>query len=439
LLTWCVTFLKSLFINLLIAVELCSTSTRGMGTALKTRRLRHSISLKSLGNFLTIFLSMLLSMSAFASQLPLLELVMRPSVRAALEAPEGKLLLKSFGVKTAEELAETLARPEWIARSEAIRFRDALEARLNRILSEVHDVRLKRSEIDGKNRLAPETKLNYREKVLVEILSRRLLRLQRPDHLLTELSGEVPDFFVPVTGQGFASEARFFKTFEPKNTFGAGIEANTSEIGSPIMKETLAKSFRKLKEDLRYCLATEPPASQNRNFWKYMLGQLGVEEASTVLGYLSGIGTEEMRLEDLSTDMLSTALAITTKNFSLSGMRPYHVDWFRVTSVGLGRDGIDAVAYFISPADRIKKGGENPHTESEVAARFLYDAKFTALTSWREVPLYQWSQGLMCLANKSNNDSFKTVVQLGVGGVLVFDAAWSSFAYFHFRKSTLNH
>jgi hypothetical protein len=366
--------------------------------------------------------------------------------RFALKTSEGRALLRSLGLARSD--LQGLIR--LTSRAEAEALRRELEGTLSRIEAEVGEFRAMRER--GGRPLA-EGKLTSEEMFLVEILSRRYLKLENAAEVASRYGANGIAFLEENAATSWARGARVFREWRAParaaellpteraalaGARAAGLEGAASgrEIlaeSAPGVARRLTSRFRNFLDEMRLCQLKQPPVEARGNWIRYFATSLAVSEAITVGSYVVAMGEESFSLEELTTDMLIAAV-YTTANVSF--LRPnlrFRVQWIRTTSAIWAQDVVDSTIYFISPLHRIRTG-ESRHTMEEATRRFAFNSAFTALSSgWTEVMMYELINGILCMNPGSR------MAKIGTSALRIAGSTLTTVIYFRARREVLGH
>lgn len=286
---------------------------------------------------------------------------------------------------------------------------------------------------------ANDAQLSEVEKVLVEVLAKKRLRLRtKKGELWGKLHGK-RRFSLAAAGAsdegvGFGTKNRFFLADEadeltqikPKDAVALEEARYLEQVSSPWKRGM--RQIRKTFESTQNCLKTQPrDQNEDKNFKTYLLGSIGISESMLLAGYvIYAAGEKEVNWWQLPVDMLVTAAANTWAAYSMRGQMTVKTRWIKLAQVNAGRVVIDATLYKLDPVGRAVRGDEfeDPLVE-QVRDRAAFNMAYSLFAVPKSAMIYQFANGVMCL---SPHSQFVKVAQTAVR--LAFSAGES---YFYFK------
>jgi hypothetical protein len=220
-------------------------------------------------------------------------------------------------------------------------------------------------------------------------------------------------------------------------------------VAQTAAQELVASTFRNRWNSwfarMNSCLETRSSEDTLRQRLFYWASEIGIEEAITVSSRVVGqtaanyvetgvwnLDLENVDWDGIEVDMIVTVFATAFSGTVLSTSNRYRVQWARYTAAQIGADNtLDAVLYFISPAERITQQDPSLPEASDVAGRFGLSSAFSMTNTWHEVGVYRMADGLSCLFGGNWR------VQAGLFGARVIYSVGVHSAYFGLRYTTL--
>lgn len=424
-----------------------------------SRKLKRGVGLVAFG--VGLFLGVQLGSARAAP--PVAEWLSRlstPTVRAALGSEAGRSFMSVLGVADREGLAHLLsisgssARGRGIQvlareveeqlvglRQQASRFRELVEARRIEAVA------------SGNLALARELGrgLEAAEIELARVLGAKIFRVIDQRRLRAMLrDGESTDF----VGLGAALSRRGQRTFLRRLDDGSEIFDRIARLrgrarqttAEAAAAEELSYRWRSWLARMDACLEARPTSQMLRQRLTYWATEIGIEEAITVSSRVLGqsaanyvetgvwqIDLTQTDWDGIDVDMAVTLFATAFGGAVLSTSNRYWVQWRRFTAAQIGADNsLDAVLYFISPAERVMQQDPSLPELSDVAARYGLASSYSLANTWHEVGVYHLVDGLSCLYGGNWR------LTAGLLGARVIYSVGSHSAYFGLRYITLD-
>jgi len=407
---------------------------------------------KTLGMALAIILSGLsLNQTQAQASARLVQLFESSAViRQVMRSSEGVRLMRSLGVEDASlrALAERLSQPN------AQEFREMLEGRLLQIEQTVQDLQEYRRSIGATALTSAE------ETLFIDLLARRRLKLSRSsDALLQEFRNRRLDFFEGVTDaerslnldRYHAARLSFLEESSPACSWKRSPELTDSQRAAetaasrsavegrvleaaPGSARSLIERSRNWLSDMKTCQFYRSPTTQSESKLRYLLTGLAVNEAVVAGAYIVGMGVDDFKVEELSTDMLVTAVYTLAGASALRPNQRFRVQWFKVATMIGAQDIVDSTLYLISPMHRIQNGGEGSHTLEEATHRLGFNWAYTlGISGLLETSIYELISGLECLYPQSR------WMRVAPGLIRLGAATTSSLFYYELRSRAIGH
>ena|GEM_PF-6225103 len=295
-----------------------------------------------------------------------------------LQTSNGKKMLKDFGFRD---------------RAEMIKFMERVNKPVNKLfrqqmLNKLHEidgyVATFRGKLVQQGKIKPgkdlATQLSQEEKILVEILGQRLLNPHPETASIIKNSVEPklkePKFFLDPEKTAFNEEGYF-----PKMKEAQGAE-----------KASLSKQGTRLYQGMKECLENQPKteAVYNKRAVNEALKQVAISEVITLGSYLYINGTSEIRVKDISINLLMTAISNGLGTLLLNGNGTMMVRFIQATAFHESLDAVGAGVYLITPS--------SPNEYQVPASHYwAFNATWGALGIAAGLPINQFLMGISCL------------------------------------------
>jgi hypothetical protein len=384
----------------------------------------------------------------------------RPTVRAALGSEAGRSFLSALGVADEQGLAYLLSisgpsvrgiGTQVLAReleeqlltlqSQTRRFREQVAARQIEAI-QAGNPALARQLADG---------LEAGEIELARALGSKLFRavnLRRLRALVQE--GITSDFVGLEQTLALRSPRRRIFLRSPEEGSEIFEKLASMRRAAPAVQEAAAPALRQRWDSwisrMNQCLENRPRDQTLRQRIAYWASEVGIEESITVSSRILGhsaansvesgaweIDFNHIDWDGIEIDMAVTLFATAFGGAVLSTSNRYLVQWRRFTVAQITADNsLDAVLYFISPAERVMQQDPSLPELTDVANRFGLATSFSLLNTWHEVGVYRLVDGLSCLYAGNWR------VTTGLFGARVLYSIGGHSAYFGLRYLTLD-
>jgi len=334
----------------------------------------------------------------------------------------GKLLGQSEAEMDliSREFAKILSAPENIA------LRKEFESQLKRINRHIKDYR--------KTQGLEETlmKLSPRERLLVRIMARRFVSLERPGGLIREIGSNRIRFTTSARGSGYGRTKRFFRNGEPKSLLDK-LPPPTRNPG--LIKRSWGK-VRNFFGEINQCLKNQDLSSEKKGYLSYLLTSIGITQTVGITGYVIATGVKNINMVELGTDVLIRLFGTFAGTRIMRGNLTFKMRWLRVAAFGAGMSTFDAVFYHLDPVGRayaIPPTSYTPHTYDETLSRYKFNLVWAEGTSVKSAFLYHFVTGLMCLYPGAR------WVTWGTTALRFGEAIGNSYIYFTLRNKLVTH
>jgi hypothetical protein len=371
-------------------------------------------------------------------------------IRQVMHSPEGLRLMRSLGVEDASlrALSTRLSQPA------AQEFREVLEGRLLQIDRTVQELREHRLSIGAPALTATQ------ESFFIELLARRRLKLSRESHaLLEEFRARQIDFFEEITDAeralyssryqdarlSFLDESTAPRDWRrpteiPASQRVAEEVASREVVGTRVWEAAPGSSRRLIDRtrtwlnDMKTCQFYRSPSTQSESRLRYLLTGLAVNETVVTGAYIVGMGVDEFKVEELTTDMLVAAVYTLAGASALRPNQRFQVQWLKVATMIGAQDIVDSTIYLISPMHRLQNGGEGNHTLDEAAHRLGFNWAYTlGVSGLLETSIFELVSGLECLYPQSG------WIRVAPGLIRLSAATASSLLYYELRGQAIGH
>ncbi len=204
------------------------------------------------------------------------------------------------------------------------------------------------------------------------------------------------------------------RLFEPAKT-------TLSEKDPSIKKNT--DNFASFWKDLRSCKKQMSHEDIKKQNFRYLLSQLGIDEAMTFTGAVIAAGSKPVEWENLPMDLAFEAMA-SVGGSKLIANTTFTMGWIRLAGFGLGQSSVDATIYYLMPQKELNGKGE---TEATVD-RFIFNNAWSTGYAPIHIGMYHLLTSLECvLANKKGGGAI-------VLGLQTANELGTNVAYFGVRN-----
>jgi len=206
------------------------------------------------------------------------------------------------------------------------------------------------------------------------------------------------------------------KVFDPFRS----IEAISTGKSATQTATWQAKSFF---QEMKACLKSMPKKERRAANTRLILTQLGIAEASTILGYVAGSGGKKVDWKNLPTDMVVSGVSSVVEPFLALHGGSYMMRYIKMVGFGAGKSTFEGVYFYFTPLK-----DTHGHDPKELAiARSGYSTTWAAGSAVLKLSMFTTLLGLECLFPTAK---MKIISQ----GVQILHRAGSTFGYFYLRN-----
>ena len=211
----------------------------------------------------------------------------------------------------------------------------------------------------------------------------------------------------------FSQTSKVFDPFRSMEALSAGKSATQTASWQ-------AKSFF---QEMKACLKSMPKKERKAANTRLILTQLGIAEASTVLGYVAGSGGKKVDWKNLPTDMVVSGVSSVVEPFLAIHGGSYMMRYIKMVGFGAGKSAFEGVYFYFTPLK-----DTHGHDPKELAlARSGYSTTWAAGSAALKLSMFTTLLGLECLFPTAK---MKVISQ----GVQILHRAGSTFGYFYLRN-----
>ncbi|MGK5082447.1 hypothetical protein WDW37_04000 [Bdellovibrionota bacterium FG-1] len=208
--------------------------------------------------------------------------------------------------------------------------------------------------------------------------------------------------------------AERFKPFEDPPPHLTGKEA----------AEWQAKSYF---DKMKACLRSMPSQAKKEKTLRTALQQFVVNEAFTVVGYVTGSGRRKVDWINLPTDLAVGGAASFIEPYLSTGTGTLGVRYVKMVAFGANKSELEGIIYYLNP-----KSDPHGRPKHEVAReRATYSATWAVGNSAIKIGLFTFILGLQCM-----NQSVK--MDMVASGLQISHRIASSWGYFYLRNHILS-